>query len=139
MSGLSVSRCGLGCVTFGREIDEAESHQILDHAIANGINLIDTADTYGGGNAQHYRLKTLGISDVRERSSEMYSSEKIIGRWLRARRCREKVIIQTKTSGDYTLSHISASIDASLRRLQTDRIDLFCFITIGKANPWSRP
>lgn len=124
-SDLAVSRLGLGCVTFGREIDEAESFRLLDQAIDSGITLLDTAEGYGGGNAQLYREKTLGVADVREKSGEMHSSEKIIGRWLRARGKREQVIIQTKISGRYSKPEITRAIEASLTRLQTDRIDLY--------------
>jgi diketogulonate reductase-like aldo/keto reductase len=61
---LDVSRIGLGCVTFGREIDEAVSFQVLDHALDQGINLFDTAEAYGGGQAREYRQKSLGVDDV---------------------------------------------------------------------------
>lgn len=120
-----VSRLGLGCVTFGREIDEAESFRLLDQAVDGGITLLDTAEGYGGGNAQLYRQKTLGVSDVRERSDEMHSSEKIIGRWLRARRGREQVVIQTKISSGYGSEAIRRAIDESLTRLQSEWIDLY--------------
>jgi len=115
----------LGCVTFGREIDEGLSCQILDHAVANGITLLDTAEGYGGGNAQIRRLETPGISDVRERTDELHSSEKIIGRWLRSRRGRDRIVLQTKISEPYGTLRIKDSIDASLKRLQTDYIDLY--------------
>ena len=46
-SGLTVSQLGLGCTTFGREIDEAESFRLMDHAVAHGITLFDTAEAYG--------------------------------------------------------------------------------------------
>jgi len=124
-SDVFVSRLGLGCVTFGREIDEAESFRLLDQAVDGGITLLDTAEGYGGGNAQLYRQRTLGVSDVREKSDEMHSSEKIIGRWLRARGNREQVVIQTKISGRYEKAEIARAIEASLTRLQTDRIDLY--------------
>jgi len=124
-SGLSISRVGLGCVTLGREIDERLSFRLLDHALTNGINLLDTAESYGGGDAQVHRLKTLGISEVREKTDEMHSSEKIIGRWLTSRRCRNRVVIQTKISGHYGRSKIKDSIDASLKRLKTDWIDIY--------------
>jgi aryl-alcohol dehydrogenase-like predicted oxidoreductase len=124
-SDVFVSRLGLGGVTFGREIDEAESFRLLDQAVDGGITLLDTAEGYGGGNARLYRLKTLGVSDVREKTGEMYSSEKIIGRWLRARGKREQVILQTKISGSYSKPQITRAVESSLSRLQTDRIDLY--------------
>jgi len=74
-----VSRLGLGCVTFGREVDETESFHLLDQAVDGGITLLDTAEGYGGGNARLYRQRMLGVSDVREQTGEMHSSEKISG------------------------------------------------------------
>lgn len=124
-SDVFISRLGLGCVTFGREIDEAESFWLLDQAVDGGITLLDTAEGYGGGNAQLYREKTLGVVDVREKSGEMHSSEKIIGRWLRSRRGREQVVIQTKISSGYRKEAIRRAIDDSLTRLQTEWIDLY--------------
>ena len=56
---ISLSKIGLGCVTFGREIDEETSFKILDYAFEKGINWLDTAEGYGGGNAQLYRKKIL--------------------------------------------------------------------------------
>jgi aryl-alcohol dehydrogenase-like predicted oxidoreductase len=57
-AGLEVSRIGLGCVTFGREIDERQSLALLDYAFAKGINLFDTAEAYGGEG--HASEKILG-------------------------------------------------------------------------------
>jgi aryl-alcohol dehydrogenase-like predicted oxidoreductase len=116
-------RLALGCVTFGREIDEAASFRIMDHALACGMTLFDTADAYGGGQARLYRKNALGVDDVREVSGEMHSSEKIIGRWLRSTNARGRIVLQTKT-----LAHgpgVTAAIEASLERLQTDHIDLY--------------
>jgi aryl-alcohol dehydrogenase-like predicted oxidoreductase len=134
-SDVFVSRLGLGCVTFGREIDEAESFRLLDQAVDSGITLLDTAEGYGGGNAQLYRRKMLGVSDVREKTAEMHSSEKIIGRWLRAHGKREQVIIQTKISGSYNQPQLMCAIEASLARLQTDRIDLYPLHQFDKTAP----
>ncbi len=60
--GLDIPRIGLGCVTFGREIDEAQSFRVLDYAFERGITLLDTAEAYGGGQAREYR-KGLGLID----------------------------------------------------------------------------
>jgi aryl-alcohol dehydrogenase-like predicted oxidoreductase len=114
----------LGCVTFGREIDEAESFRLLDYALDRGINLIDTAEAYGGGQARQYRRNVLGVDDARETSGEMHSSEKIIGRWLRATGARRQVVLQTKTLASRREAAAQA-IQGSLDRLQTDRIDLY--------------
>jgi aryl-alcohol dehydrogenase-like predicted oxidoreductase len=100
-SDLRVSSIGLGCVTFGREIDAATSFDVLDRAVERGINLLDTAAVYGSG-----------------------ASEKVIGRWLGQRKARENVVLATKVSGTLTHEDIFQSVEESLERLGTDRIDL---------------
>lgn len=126
-SGIVVSRLGLGCATFGREIDEATSFQIMDAALERGITLFDTAEAYGGGQARQYRRDNLGVEDVREVSGEMYSSEKILGRWIKSRGVRSQVTIQTKVSANRKEQEVWEAMEASLRRLQTDTIDLYLF------------
>lgn len=126
-SGIVVSRLGLGCATFGREIDEATSFQIMDAALERGITLFDTAEAYGGGQAREYRRDNLGVEDVREVSGEMHSSEKILGRWIKSRGVRSRVTIQTKVSANRTEQQVWEALEASLRRLQTDTIDLYLF------------
>jgi aryl-alcohol dehydrogenase-like predicted oxidoreductase len=54
-TGIKVSCISLGCATFGREIDQAASFALMDYAVSNGINLFDTAEAYGGGQARDYR------------------------------------------------------------------------------------
>lgn len=98
---LRVSSIGLGCVTFGREIDQETSLTILDRAVDRGINLLDTAAVYGEG-----------------------ASEETLGRWLRLRTTRDRVVLATKVSGRLTRDLVIESVEASLRRLATDRIDL---------------
>ena len=98
---LQVSSIGLGCVTFGREIDAATSFSVLDRADELGVNLLDTAAVYGDG-----------------------ASEEVIGRWLGDRGLRDRLVIATKVSGRLTRDRIGRSVEASLRRLRTDRIDL---------------
>lgn len=100
-TGLQVSSIGLGCVTFGREIDEETSLAVLDQALGRGINLLDTAAVYGEG-----------------------ASEEILGRWMRLRSNRDHVVLATKVSGRLTSDLVVASVEASLKRLATDRIDL---------------
>ena len=109
-TGLKVSELCLGTMTFGREADEATSRQMLDRFVAAGGNFIDTADVY-----------TRGIS------------EEIIGRWFKGQR-RDDLVIATKVRfpmGDdpnnvgLSRKHILAAVDASLRRLGTDYIDLY--------------
>ncbi len=114
----------LGCVTFGREIDEAQSFRLLDYAVTHGITLLDTAEAYGGGQARQYRHNVLHIDDVREATGEMHSSEKILGRWLRATGMRSRIVLQTKTVA-HRREDVAKAIQASLERLQTDRIDLY--------------
>jgi aryl-alcohol dehydrogenase-like predicted oxidoreductase len=100
-SDLRVSAIGLGCVTFGREIDAATAFDVLDHAVARGISLFDTAAAYGDG-----------------------ASEEIIGRWLRARRPQRPPVVATKVSGRLTRENVLRSAADSLRRLGVERIDL---------------
>jgi len=118
-TGLKVSRIALGTMSFGRWIDEASSAQILDAALDAGINFIDTADFYGRGqDSGNY--------------AELGEAEAILGRLLRHR--RHDIVLATKVynamgpgPNDRGLSrkHIMAAVEASLRRLQTDYIDLY--------------
>ena len=100
-SDLSVSSIGMGCVTFGREVDPQSSLLIMDHAFEQGITLFDTAEAYAQG-----------------------ASERVVGEWIKSRHSRDKVVLATKISGLLTRHRIVASAEASLKRLQTDRIDL---------------
>lgn len=126
-SGITVSRLGLGTATFGREIDEAGSFRIMDAALESGITLFDTAEAYGGGQARQHRRDRMGVDDVREVSGEMHSSEKILGRWIKSRGVRSQVTIQTKVSANRSEQETWKALEASLRRLQTDTIDLYLF------------
>jgi len=101
-SGLCVSSIGLGCVTFGREIDAAASFAVLDRALDLGITLLDTAEAYGGG-----------------------CSEEIVGAWLVQRGARDKIVLTTKVRPPLGGSRVLESAEASLRRLRTDAVDLF--------------
>ena len=115
-TGLSVSRLCLGTMTFGLQCEEPLSHAILDKAAEGGIDFLDTADVYplgGGGN-------TVG------------RTEEIVGNWLAGK--RHDYILATKCVGrtgrrhwDQGMSrkHILDAIDASLKRLQTDYVDLY--------------
>ena len=100
-SDLSVSSIGMGCVTFGREVDPQSSLLIMDHAFEQGITLFDTAEAYAQG-----------------------ASERVVGEWMKSRHSRDKIVLATKISGLLTRQRIVASAEASLKRLQTDRIDL---------------
>lgn len=102
-SELVVSAIGLGCVTFGREIDEAASFAVMDRALESGITLFDTAEAYASGR-----------------------SEEILGRWLAERKTRDDIVLTTKVRPPLvSKSRVLESAEASLRRLQTDTIDLF--------------
>jgi len=115
-TGLKVSEICLGTMTFGRQCDEAASFAIMDTAVEQGIDFFDTADAYPMGGT----LETVG------------STEEIVGKWLKGR--RQQIILATKCWGamsrrpnDRGLSrkHIFDAVEASLRRLQTDYIDLY--------------
>ena len=132
--GLEVSRIGLGCVTFGREIDEAQSFRVLDYAFEHGINLLDTAEGYGGGQAQAYR-RSRGIVEPAEPAAEMHSSEKIIGRWLKSNGLRSQVVLQTKIARNFTRQHLPDALDASLERLQTGYVEIYLFHSYDPGTP----
>ena len=110
-SGLKVARVCLGTMTFGREADEQTSFELMDRYLELGGNFLDTADKYSLG-----------------------GSEEVVGRWLKQRGVREGIVLATKVHGtmgpapnDGGLSrlHIQKAIEASLRRLQTDVIDVY--------------
>ncbi len=125
-TGLRVSRLCLGTMTFGLQCDEAVSHAILDAAAAGGVDFIDTADVYPLGGD----LKTVG------------RTEEIVGGWLQGR--RHDFILATKCVGrtgprqwDQGMSrkHILEAVDASLRRLKTDYIDLYQLHSYDPSTP----
>jgi len=117
-NGLEVPALCLGTMTFGFQVDEPRSFEILDAAFERGLTFLDTADAYPLGGS----LDTVG------------ATEAIIGRWMKARGNRNRIILATKCFAPmrrgpnaYGLSrqHIIESIDASLRRLQIDHVDLY--------------
>lgn len=134
-TSIEVSRIGLGCVTFGREIDQATSFEVLDRALEAGITLLDTAEAYGGGQSLEARRSRSGCDDVREASRERHSSELILGRWLASRRCREHVVLQTKVTPPLDRTRILRSLHDSLRRLQTDYVDVFLLHAFDTGTP----
>jgi aryl-alcohol dehydrogenase-like predicted oxidoreductase len=110
-SGVKVSPVCLGTMTFGREADEATSFAIMDYFVEHGFNFLDTADGYSTG-----------------------GSEEVVGRWMKERQNRRNIVIATKvfaTMGpgpnDKGLSrlHIQRAVEDSLRRLQTEVIDIY--------------
>ncbi len=112
-TGLTVSRMILGTGTFGKQTDEKEAHRMLDKAAEAGINFIDSADVYPPG-------------------ADVGSAEIVAGRWLSNKRAR--FILATKGGGKMgpaawdagsSRKHLLDAIDASLRRLNTDHVDLY--------------
>jgi aryl-alcohol dehydrogenase-like predicted oxidoreductase len=126
-TGLSVSRLCLGTMNFGGQTDEATSHSIMDEALDNGINFFDSANVYGGDAGKG-------------------ATEEIIGRWFASGgNRRERTVLATKlygATGDWpnegklSALNVRRAIDASLRRLQTDYVDLYQFHHIDRATPW---
>ena len=114
-SDLEVAPLNFGGNVFGWTLDEAASFTMLDEFVAGGFNFIDTADTYA------WWVNGTGGQ-----------SETIIGNWLKSRGNRNQVVIATKVGSetkehgfDISKKHILKSVDDSLRRLQTDYIDLY--------------
>jgi aryl-alcohol dehydrogenase-like predicted oxidoreductase len=123
-TGLQVSPLCLGTMNFGTQTTEADSFAIMDAALDAGVNFFDTANGYGGG-----------------------ETEQILGRWFsQGGGRREKVVLATKVYGnvagewpnDSKLSarHIRDACEASLRRLQTDHVDLYQMHHVDRNTPW---
>jgi aryl-alcohol dehydrogenase-like predicted oxidoreductase len=121
-SGLNVSPICLGTMTFGEQVARQDSHAILDRALARGVNFIDTAEMYS----------------VPARAETFGATETIIGNWFAKNPGqRQKLVLATKVAGPsrgmpwmregkgMTAADIVASCEGSLRRLQTDVIDLY--------------
>ncbi|MFI8486093.1 aldo/keto reductase [Streptomyces rubrogriseus] len=127
-TGLKVSRLVLGTMNFGPQTDEADSHAIMDAALDAGINFFDTANVYGWGENKG-------------------RTEEIIGNWFaRGGDRRDKTVIATKVYGNMgadgeawpnhdklSAVNIRRAVDASLKRLRTDHIDLYQFHHIDRA------
>ncbi|PWI16329.1 aldo/keto reductase [Streptomyces sp. Act143] len=130
-TGLKVSRLVLGTMNFGPQTDEADSHAIMDAALDAGINFFDTANVYGWGENKG-------------------RTEEIIGTWFaKSPAHRDKVVLATKVYGNMgadgeawpnhdklSAVNIRRAVDASLKRLQTDHIDLYQFHHIDRATPF---
>lgn len=119
---LHVSKVCLGTMTFGEQNSEGDAHSQLDFALARGINFIDTAEMY----------------PVMPRAETQGSTERFIGSWLHKTGRRSEVVLATKVAGPNPNMHwirngrnnldeanIRAAVEASLKRLQTDYIDLY--------------
>ncbi|GGU88783.1 oxidoreductase [Streptomyces filipinensis] len=134
-TGLKVSRLVLGTMNFGPQTDEADSHAIMDAALDAGINFFDTANVYGWGENKG-------------------RTETIIGNWFaKGGERRDKVVLATKVYGNMATDaqpgqpawpnhdrlsalNIRRAVDASLKRLQTDHIDLYQFHHIDRNTPF---
>ena len=98
----------------------------MDYALETCITFFDTAEAYGGGQAYEIRKQAYGTTDVREKSTEMSSSELIIGRWMQSRGTRKNIELCTKISGGKARpDQIRTALDASLERLGTDFVDIY--------------
>jgi aryl-alcohol dehydrogenase-like predicted oxidoreductase len=126
-TGLKVSRLCLGTMNFGPQTSEADSFRIMDRAHEHGINFFDTADVYGWKKGEGW-------------------TEQILGRWFaQGGGRRDKTVLATKvygSMGDWpnesrlSALHIVRGCEASLRRMQTDRIDLYQMHHIDRDTPW---
>ncbi len=126
-TGLEVSRLCLGTMNFGPKTTEADSFAIMDKALDLGINFFDTANVYGWKTGEGY-------------------TEQIVGRWLaQGGGRREKVVLATKVFGRMgewpnqrrlSALNIRQACEGSLRRLQTDHIDLYQMHHVDRATPW---
>ncbi|MDW4550373.1 aldo/keto reductase [Defluviimonas sp. D31] len=121
-SDLEVSNLCLGTMTWGSQTPEAEAHAQIDRAAERGVNFLDTAEMYP---VNPVRKETLG------------RTEEIIGSWIARSGRREDWVIATKIAGEGSIARdkgelidagsIRRALDASLRRLQTDHVDLYQF------------
>jgi aryl-alcohol dehydrogenase-like predicted oxidoreductase len=126
-TGLKVSRLCLGTMNFGPLTAEADSFRIMDQALEEGINFFDTANVYGGKTGE-------GVT------------EQIVGRWFaQGGGRREKVVIATKVFGNMgdwpnqerlSALNIRQACEGSLRRMQTDHIDLYQMHHVDRETPW---
>jgi len=126
-TGLKVSRLCLGTMNFGPHTEEQDAYAIMDKALELGINFFDTANVYGWKIGE-------GVT------------EQIVGRWFaQGGGRREKVVIATKVNGrmgewpnqqKLSALHIRQAVEGSLKRLQTDHIDLYQMHHIDRLTPW---
>ncbi len=120
---IKVSVIGLGTMTIGEQNSEADGHRQLDYALAHGVNFIDTAEFYS----------------IPPRAETYGSTETVIGNWLRKTCKRDRIVLATKMAGPgpdwiphirggktrFNRKHIEKALDGSLKRLQTDYVDLY--------------
>jgi len=118
---IKVSKICLGTMTFGQQNTEADGHDQMDYAVANGINFFDTAEMYS----------------VPAREETYGSTEKILGTWFKKSGKRDEIVLASKIAGpnpnfgymreknDFSPASLKYALDKSLQRLQTDYIDLY--------------
>lgn len=133
-TGLDVSLICLGTMTWGEQNTEAEGFEQMDYALAQGVNFFDTAEMYA----------------IPPKAETQGATETIIGRWFKARGNRDKVILASKVAGrgamnwlrsdgstvEQTPAQMREAIEGSLRRLQTDYIDLYQLHWPDRPMPW---
>jgi aryl-alcohol dehydrogenase-like predicted oxidoreductase len=131
---LKVSLICLGTMTWGQQNTEADGHAQMDYALDQGVNFFDTAELYS----------------IPPRAETQGSTERIIGSWFRSRGARDKVILASKVVGrsentwfrddgspaELSRPQIEEAVDKSLRRLQTDYIDLYQIHWPDRPMPW---
>lgn len=131
-TGLKVSKLALGTLNFGELTDEKTAFEIMDKAFEAGINFFDTADVYGGPQSP----------DMEQGYGK---SEEIVGKWLAQNDYRDQIVLSSKLyqpmgtgPNDRGLSayHIKRACEASLKRLQTDHIDLYQMHHVDRTTPW---
>ena len=122
-TGLAVSQICLGTMTWGQQNTEAEGHAQMDYAVAQGVNFFDTAELYA----------------IPPRPETQGSTERIVGTWFKSRGGRDRIVLATKvigrsemtwfrddgSPGELSRAQIEEAVNKSLRRLQTDYIDLY--------------
>ena len=126
-TGVMVSEMGLGCMSFGGHISQAESFARMDAYVAQGGNFFDTANIYGRSP---------------DGSTQAGESEAIVGRWLKETGKRSEIVLASKVGFPYpgisygtTRAQIREECEKSLRRLQTDYLDLYYLHTDDTATP----
>lgn len=118
---IKVSKICLGTMTWGRQNTEAEGHEQMDYAVDQGINFFDTAELY----------------PVPANAETQGETERIIGSWFKKTGRRDQIVLATKIAGprdftqhirkdpSFSKAHIDEAVDKSLKRMQTDYIDLY--------------
>ncbi|MGL4322707.1 MAG: aldo/keto reductase [Beijerinckiaceae bacterium] len=133
-TGLKVPALCLGTMTWGQQNTEAEGHAQMDMALDHGINFFDTAEIYS----------------IPPKPETQGSTERIIGNWMKARKNRDKIILASKVAGRSTNTwlrdpptearlnrkQMREAIDGSLKRLQTDYLDLYQIHAPERPMPW---